>query len=61
MTRIRCDRTPAWMALRALYEEKGRTLDLRDAFASDPGRYTALNLQAPHVFADLSKLSLIHI
>lgn len=55
MTRIRCDRTPAWMALRALYEEKGRTLDLRDAFASDPGRYAALNLQAPHVFADLSK------
>jgi glucose-6-phosphate isomerase len=52
---MRCDRTPAWIALRAAYEEKGRTLDLRQAFATDPNRFAALSLQAPHVFADLSK------
>ncbi|MFN4351282.1 MAG: glucose-6-phosphate isomerase [Hylemonella sp.] len=55
MTRTRCDRTPAWSALRALYEAHGRSLDLRQAFASDRGRFEGLSLQAPHVFADLSK------
>jgi glucose-6-phosphate isomerase len=55
MTRIRCDRTRAWAALRELYDARGRTLDLRQAFAADPGRFEALSLEAPHVFADLSK------
>ncbi|QKO22867.1 glucose-6-phosphate isomerase [Rhodoferax sp. BAB1] len=55
MTRMRCDRTPAWTALRALYETQGRSLDLRQAFAADEGRFERLSLQAPHVFADLSK------
>ncbi|MDP3700008.1 MAG: glucose-6-phosphate isomerase [Hylemonella sp.] len=55
MNRIRCDRTPAWTALRALYDAQGRTLDLRQAFATDEGRFGRLSLQAPHVFADLSK------
>ncbi len=53
--RTRCDRTPAWGALRALYERQGRTLDLRQAFAADPERFARLSLQAPEVFADLSK------
>ncbi len=55
MERTRCDRTPAWMALRALYDVQGRALDLRQAFAADAGRFARLSLQAPHVFADLSK------
>lgn len=55
MTRTRCDRTPAWPALRALYEAQGRSLDLRQAFSTDEGRFERLSLQAPHVFADLSK------
>lgn len=53
--RQRCDRTPAWAGLRELYDTRGRTLDLRRAFESDPGRFARLSLQAPHVFADLSK------
>ncbi|HEY6510880.1 MAG TPA: glucose-6-phosphate isomerase [Burkholderiaceae bacterium] len=52
---IRCDRTVAWRALQGHYEAHGRELDLRDAFARDPARFAALSLQAPEVFADLSK------
>ena len=51
----RCDQLPAWAALRGHYEAHGRDLDLREAFARDPGRYAALGVQAPEVFADLSK------
>jgi glucose-6-phosphate isomerase len=43
------------MALRTLYDVQGRVLDLRQAFAADQGRFDRLCLQAPHVFADLSK------
>ena len=53
--RQRCDGTPAWGRLRECFERRGRYFDLRAAFAADPGRYQALSLQAPHVFADLSK------
>ncbi|HBH39414.1 MAG TPA: glucose-6-phosphate isomerase, partial [Curvibacter sp.] len=53
--RLRCDSTPAWGQLRECFEGRGRYFDLRAAFAADPGRYQALSLQAPHVFADLSK------
>ena len=55
MKRTRCDRAPAWMALRALYDVQGRALDLRQAFAADGERFARLSMQAPHVFADLSK------
>ena len=51
----RCDRTEAWAALKGHYEAHGRDLDLREAFARDPGRFDSLSVQAPEVFADLSK------
>jgi glucose-6-phosphate isomerase len=55
MTRLRCDRTPAWSELRACYEASGRQFDLRSAFAADARRFEQFSLSAPHVFADLSK------
>ncbi len=51
----RCDRTEAWAALAGHYEAHGRDLDLREAFARDPGRFGSLSFEAPEVFADLSK------
>ncbi len=55
MDRLRCDETAAWSALRTWYAQGGVAFDLRQAFASDPGRFAAFSQQAPHVFADLSK------
>ncbi len=52
---IRCDRTQAWAALRGHFEAHGRDFDLREAFTRDAGRFAAFSLQAPEVFADLSK------
>ena len=52
---IRCDRTAAWAALKGHFEAHGRTFDLREAFARDPGRFASLSFEAPGVFADLSK------
>ena len=51
----RCDRTEAWAALQGHFEAHGRALDLREAFARDAGRFDAMGVQAPEVFADLSK------
>ena len=51
----RCDETVAWAALQGHFEGHGRELDLREAFARDPARFDAFALQAPEVFADLSK------
>jgi glucose-6-phosphate isomerase len=51
----RCDATPAWQALRGHFEAHGRGFDLREAFARDPGRFASMSVQAPEVFADLSK------
>ncbi len=53
--RLRCDQTPAWAALQHRFADTGRKLDLRDAFAADPQRFTEFSQSAPHVFADLSK------
>jgi glucose-6-phosphate isomerase len=53
--RPRCDQVPAWAALQTQFYSTGRSFDLRDAFAADPGRFDSFSLQAPHVFADLSK------
>jgi glucose-6-phosphate isomerase len=55
MNAPRCDQTRAWAALQGHYEAHGRDFDLREAFARDPGRFDSLSLQAPEVFADLSK------
>ena len=55
MTRVRCDRTPAWAALQASFGATGKAFDLRQAFATDAKRFSALSQPAPHVFADLSK------
>lgn len=52
---VRCDRTEAWAALKGHYEAHGRDLDLRDAFARDPNRAAAFGIEAPEVYADLSK------
>jgi glucose-6-phosphate isomerase len=51
----RCDRTPAWAALKGHFEAHGRDFDVREAFGRDPGRFEAFGLEAPEVFADLSK------
>ena len=51
----RCDRTVAWRALQGHFEAHGRDFDLRDAFARDATRADAFSLEAPEVFADLSK------
>jgi len=51
----RCDRTEAWAALQGHFEAHGRDFDLREAFARDPGRFDAMSVDAPEVFADLSK------
>ena len=55
MDHPRCDTTIAWAALQGHFEAHGRELDLREAFGRDPLRFEALSLQAPEVFADLSK------
>jgi glucose-6-phosphate isomerase len=55
LTAPRCDETPAWAALQAHYQGEGRAFDLRHAFALDAGRFDRFALQAPEVFADLSK------
>jgi glucose-6-phosphate isomerase len=51
----RCDRTEAWAALKGHYEAHGREFDVRDAFARDPQRFASFGIDAPEVYADLSK------
>jgi glucose-6-phosphate isomerase len=51
----RCDQTEAWAALRGHFEAHGRDFDLREAFARDPGRFGAFGVEAPEIYADLSK------
>jgi glucose-6-phosphate isomerase len=52
---VRCDRTRAWAALAGHFEAHGRDLDLREAFARDPARFGHFAVEAPEIFADLSK------
>ena len=51
----RCDQTAPWPLLAAHFDAQGRSLDMRQAFAQDAGRFAHFSQQAPHVFADLSK------
>jgi glucose-6-phosphate isomerase len=51
----RCGDTVAWAALAGHFQAHGRDFDLREAFARDPGRHASFSLEAPEVFADLSK------
>lgn len=51
----RCDQTSAWTDLQAHFDREGRKLDLRTAFAEQEGRAAEWAVQAPEVFADLSK------
>ena len=51
----RGDGTSAWAALAGHFEAHGRGFDLREAFARDPRRFETMSLDAPEVFADLSK------
>lgn len=55
MTHARCDQSPVWAELRAHFERSGQGLNLREAFAADAARFETWSLQAPEVFADLSK------
>jgi glucose-6-phosphate isomerase len=55
MKSSRCDRTPAWAALNEHFANQGSHFNLTSAFASEAQRFTQLSLQAPEVFADLSK------
>ena len=55
MSLVRCDQTDAWGALSAHYDASGRQFDLRSAFAADAERFDRFAVQAPGVFADLSK------
>jgi glucose-6-phosphate isomerase len=51
----RCDETAAWKALQQHFAQSGRGFDVRTALREDAGRVEAFSLEAPHVFADLSK------
>lgn len=44
-----------WQTLGLQATEYASTFDLRQAFATQPGRFAALSLSAPHLRADLSK------
>jgi glucose-6-phosphate isomerase len=55
MNRPRCDQTPAWRELGRCYEQTGRAFDLRQAFAAEPDRFDRFSVNAPQVFADLSR------
>ena len=50
-----CEQTVAWAALAGHFEAHGRGLDLREAFASDARRFERFSVDAPELFADLSK------
>jgi glucose-6-phosphate isomerase len=51
----RCDETAAWGLLRQHHDGPGRTFDARAALRDDAGRVGRFSVEAPHVFADLSK------
>ena len=56
MSHPRCDRTVAWQALQARMQGGAGTQDLRELFASEPDRVERLGIEAPEIFADLSRV-----
>ncbi|MGN1056154.1 MAG: glucose-6-phosphate isomerase, partial [Comamonas sp.] len=52
---FRCHDAPEWAQLQAHFASFDGALDVQQAFAQDADRLQHLSLQAPHVFADLSK------
>lgn len=50
-----CNAQPAWQALGQHYREAVQDLNVQSAFEADGTRLAQLSLQAPYVFADLSK------
>ena len=50
-----CEQTQAWQALQRLRDQRGVDWDIQHAFASHAQRFADFSLQAPYVFADLSK------
>jgi glucose-6-phosphate isomerase len=55
MNALRCDQTDAWATLKDHFNTHGRDFDLRKAFELDDCRFEDLAIEAPDVFADLSK------
>ena len=55
MRHPRCERTSAWAALAGHYQAHGKDFKLCEAFARDATRFDAFSIEAPEVFADLSK------
>lgn len=51
----RCDQTPAWQELQALYAAQGAQFDVRQAIAQEEGRFERMGLQAPCMRVDFSR------
>ena len=51
----RCDETPSWRALQEHQAQQQGHFDLRKAFEQSPERFEQFSLEAPEIFADLSK------
>ena len=50
-----CHELPEWAQLKTHFQSWQGSFDVQQAFVADAQRLAALSLQAPHVFADLSK------
>ncbi|ARU06949.1 glucose-6-phosphate isomerase [Comamonas serinivorans] len=53
--RVPCNQVPAWAALAAHHAQLAQGFDLCAAFTQDAGRVARMGVQAPQVYADLSK------
>lgn len=52
---VRCDQTSAWHELIEHHRKHGQHFDLRSSFSCEPHRVHRFGIQAPEVFADLSR------
>lgn len=51
----RCDQTAVWAQLQQHFAQHGQHFDVRQALASDAGRFARMALQAPHMRVDMSR------